>query len=124
MNRYRVGFLLLMITLALFWKRWPVQLALIVGAFAFALAKPLWVFILRPIAYYAGMVEPNAHDWEVIAWKKERAGEFEEALEAYNNALMFNLGDQIIWTKRDALIERMKSPDPFYSPPPDESLNQ
>jgi predicted TPR repeat methyltransferase len=69
------------------------------------------------------MVKPNAYDWEVIGWKEERAGRLEEALQAYNNALMLDPRNEIICAKRDFLIERLKSPDPFYFPPP-EDLDQ
>jgi hypothetical protein len=123
MHRYSAIFLALMIPLTLVGARGPVLLFLIVAIFLVALAQPLWVFVLRPLAYFAGMVKPNAYDWEVIAWKEERAGRLAEALQAYNNALMLDLGNEIIWARRDSIIERLKSPDAFYFPPP-EDLDQ
>ena len=43
----------------------------------------------------------------------------EEALQAYNNALMLDLANEIIWEKRSSLIERLDSPDPLYLPAED-----
>jgi hypothetical protein len=128
-TRYRAIFIAVMLFLSVAGlQKWPVLLFLFVAAFAVALwrplwatlSQPLWVFVLRPLAHFAGMVKPNAYDWEVKAWKEERAGRLEEALQAYNNALMLDPTNEIIWEKRDFLIERLKSPDPFYFPPPDD----
>jgi len=119
MHRYQVIFLAVMIPVAMVGAKLPVLLSIIVALFAAALSQPLWVFVLRPLAYFAGMVEPNVHDWEVMAWKEERAGRLEEALQAYNNALMLDPRNEIICTKRDFLIEQLKSPDPLYFPPKD-----
>jgi hypothetical protein len=119
MHRYVAISLVAMILLTLVGAKGTVLLLLTIGAFLAALSRPLWVFVLRPLAYITGMVKPNAYDWEVIAWKEERAGRLEEALQAYNNALMIDLTNEIIWAKRDRIMELLKSPDPLSVPPED-----
>jgi len=94
MNKYQAIFLALMIVLSLAGLKAPFLLFLFGTAFAVIFLRLLWVYVLRPLAYFAGMVKPNAYDWEVIAWKEERAGRLEEALQACNNALMLDLGNE------------------------------
>jgi hypothetical protein len=82
MLKYRLIFTSVMLAVGLLGMKLPFLIAFCVAAFAFALARPLWLSVLRPLAYFAGMVKPNSLDWEVIAWKDERAGRLEEALQA------------------------------------------
>lgn len=126
MNRYVLSLLFAIATLplALVDAKLPFVIGSFVVAFVVALIQPVWTFLLRPLAYYAGMVKPNVYDWQVIAWKEERAGRWEEAMTAYNNALSLEPGNQIVRAKRDLLIERLKQADPYYPFPPDEDFNQ
>jgi hypothetical protein len=75
----------------------------------FAVGIPLrllWGLVGRPLAIRRGIVEPTADDLVVEGWGAERAGQWAEALAAYDEALRREPWDEEVAARRAALLHR------------------
>jgi hypothetical protein len=65
-----------------------------------------WKIIGRSLAHSAGLIVSTAEDWEIQGWNAELDGRFDDALHAYNEALLLEPDNEIVKAKRDRLVEQ------------------
>ncbi|OWK40617.1 tetratricopeptide repeat protein [Fimbriiglobus ruber] len=68
-------------------------------------------FLLRPLAVSLGLVRLTPYDYMVQAWKAERAGRWEDALAAYDQALRLDPSDQDTHARRNTVLEHLSDLD-------------
>ena len=64
-----------------------------------------WKIIGRSLAHSAGWIVSTAEDWEIQGWNAELDGRFDDALTAYNEALLLEPDNEIVIAKRDRLLQ-------------------
>ena len=100
-----------------------ILLAVVVGATMLFVA---WGYVVRPVLYATGWVQPTAHDLEVEGWKAQAAGNVPRALEWYARSLQREPCNPELLARMDALLDenpwvRFEWPDAAGEKPVDGS---
>jgi hypothetical protein len=88
-----------------------------------SLAWVLWVSIGRSAALAFGWIQPQANDYLVRGWKAERAGQWTDALAAYDEAILLDPRFEDAYARRENLLRNCPElTDTAGAPPPPKAL--